>query len=184
MQITQIGSAEGLRTLIRVNAPDAFLYAIAKVQPTEPPALKAAIVRAFKEIAISLAETVGPPQWGIETKNFDPRNDAKITLDYIFQVSNYILLSGGCAYASVAAWARHLPTSSRRLKSSEHNLCRPTSSLCCTNTRTPHCGGGMASAVRKNERNQREAWLGEAWSGKLTEQTRGMGYTVPYLRLV
>ncbi|OCH93874.1 ARM repeat-containing protein [Obba rivulosa] len=79
------GGSAALRTLMRVNAPDAFLFAISRIRSTEPPALKAAITRAFRAMAAALADTVGPSQWGLRTNNFDMRNDAKITLDYIFQ---------------------------------------------------------------------------------------------------
>lgn len=78
------GSSDALRTLLRCNAHQAFLYAISLFRPTEPPKLKAAFARALRVLASTIAEEVGPSQWGLRTSS-EIRVEAKAALDYLFQ---------------------------------------------------------------------------------------------------
>ncbi|KAH9930763.1 ARM repeat-containing protein [Fomitopsis serialis] len=81
------GSSDALRTLLRFNAHQAFLYAISVFQPTEPPRLKAAFARALRALAVAIADAVGPSQWGLRNDApVDVRNEARMALDYLFQV--------------------------------------------------------------------------------------------------
>jgi hypothetical protein len=80
------GSPEALRSLLHANAHQAFLYAISRFDPSEPTATKAAFARALRAIAVACAELVGPSQWGLRDDSSPVREDAKLALDYFFQV--------------------------------------------------------------------------------------------------
>lgn len=82
-----VGSSDALRTLLRYNAHQAFLYAISVFQPAESPRLKAAFARALRALAVAVADAVGPSQWGLRNDAPpDVRNEARMALDYLFQV--------------------------------------------------------------------------------------------------
>ena len=81
-----LGSPDALRTLLRLNAPQALLYAISTFPPLESMVLKAALTRALRAIAAATADIVGPSQWGLATSVSDLRAEAKAALDYLFQV--------------------------------------------------------------------------------------------------
>ena len=85
------GSSDALRTLLRVNAHQAFLYAIANFQPSESTSLRAAFARALRALSVAIADVVGPSQWGLRTDSADLRNEAKVALDHMFQVSKTAL---------------------------------------------------------------------------------------------
>lgn len=80
------GSPEALRSLLRTDAPQAFLYAISNFGPTHSVTLKAAFARALRALAVAISETVGPSQWGLRSDTLDIRYDAKVALDSLFQV--------------------------------------------------------------------------------------------------
>jgi armadillo repeat-containing protein 8 len=88
---TLSGSPEALRSLLLSNAHQAFLYAISRFSPSEPPATKAAFSRALRALAVACAELVGPSQWGLRDDSSLVRDDAKLALEYFFQVMR-------CAY--------------------------------------------------------------------------------------
>ncbi|KAI0723864.1 ARM repeat-containing protein [Cerioporus squamosus] len=79
------GSPDALRTLLRLNASQALLYAVSTFQPTDSIPLKAAITRALRALAAAIADTVGPSQWGLSPAVSDLRPEAKAALDYFFQ---------------------------------------------------------------------------------------------------
>lgn len=81
-----LGSPEALRSLLHANAHQAFLYAISRFDSSEPAATKAAFARALRAIAVACAELVGPSQWGLRDDSSPVREDAKLALDYFFQV--------------------------------------------------------------------------------------------------
>lgn len=80
------GSDAALLSLLRANAPRAFLYAIAHFQPTDPPALRAAFIRALRALAVSVADLVGPSQAGLGAEGSVAEHDAKDALEALFQV--------------------------------------------------------------------------------------------------
>lgn len=75
-----------LGTLLRCDAPRAFLYAISKLTPAEPVALRAAFARGLRALAIAIADTVGPSQWGLREERSAIKSDAEAALDYLFEV--------------------------------------------------------------------------------------------------
>ncbi|PIL24324.1 hypothetical protein GSI_14077 [Ganoderma sinense ZZ0214-1] len=79
------GSPDALRTLLRLNTPQALLYAISTFPPSESATLKAALARALRAVAAAIADVVGPSQWGLATSVSDVRAEAKAALDYLFQ---------------------------------------------------------------------------------------------------
>jgi len=80
------GSPEALRSLLHANAHQAFLYAISRLDPSESTAVKAAFARALRAMAVACAELVGPSQWGLRDDSSPVREDAKLALEYFFQV--------------------------------------------------------------------------------------------------
>ncbi|KAM5532328.1 hypothetical protein V8D89_014007 [Ganoderma adspersum] len=79
------GSPDALQTLLRLNTPQALLYAISTFPTSESAALKAALARALRAVAAAIADVVGPSQWGLATSVSDLRAEAKAALDYLFQ---------------------------------------------------------------------------------------------------
>ena len=90
-----------MRSLLRYNAHQAFPYAISFFQPTESPRLKAAFARALRAFVVAVADVVGPSQCGLRNDApSDVRNEAKMALDYLFQVRFAMLLSRTAPQAS------------------------------------------------------------------------------------
>ncbi|KAJ7747843.1 ARM repeat-containing protein [Mycena metata] len=80
-----LGSEAVLGTLLRFEAPRAFLYAISKFVPEDTATLRSAFARGFRALAIAVADTVGPSQWGLREERSSIKNDAEAALDYLFQ---------------------------------------------------------------------------------------------------
>ncbi|KAG5636721.1 hypothetical protein H0H81_007088 [Sphagnurus paluster] len=80
------GSDEALLSLLHANAPRAFLYAIAHFQPEDPPRLRAAFTRALRALTVSIADVVGPSQYGLGPESSVAENDAKEALEFLFHV--------------------------------------------------------------------------------------------------
>ncbi|KAJ6562233.1 armadillo-type protein [Mycena capillaripes] len=79
------GSEAVLGTLLRCDAPRAFLYAISKFGPDDKASLRPAFARGLRALAIAIADTVGPSQWGLRDERSTIKNDAEAALDYLFQ---------------------------------------------------------------------------------------------------
>ncbi|CDO73638.1 hypothetical protein BN946_scf185014.g108 [Trametes cinnabarina] len=79
------GSPDALRTLLRLDALQALLYAISTLPPSEQSSLKAALTRSLRALAAAIADAVGPSQWGLSPTVSDARPEAKVALDYLFQ---------------------------------------------------------------------------------------------------
>ncbi|KAI0748470.1 ARM repeat-containing protein [Daedaleopsis nitida] len=79
------GSPDALRTLLRLNASHALLYAVSTFQPSDSASLRAAITRALRALAAAIAEAVGPSLWGLSATVSDLRPEAKGALEYFFQ---------------------------------------------------------------------------------------------------
>ncbi|KAJ7080182.1 armadillo-type protein [Mycena belliarum] len=82
------GSEAVLGTLLRCDAPRAFLYAISKLSPEDPAILRAAFARGLRALAIAIADTVGPSLWGLRDERSTIKNDAEAALDSIFQIES------------------------------------------------------------------------------------------------
>jgi armadillo repeat-containing protein 8 len=93
LRLLSSGSPEALRSLLLSNAHQAFLYAISRFSPSEPPATKAAFSRALRALAVACAELVGPSQWGLRDDSSLVRDDAKLALEYLFQVMRCVYWS-------------------------------------------------------------------------------------------
>ncbi|OJT08728.1 Armadillo repeat-containing protein 8, partial [Trametes pubescens] len=79
------GSPDALKTLLRLDALQALIYAVSTFQPSDRPVLKAAVTRALRALAAAIADAVGPSQWGLSPSVSDVRAEAKVALDYLFQ---------------------------------------------------------------------------------------------------
>ncbi|KAH9945789.1 ARM repeat-containing protein [Epithele typhae] len=79
------GSPDAFRTLLRVNALQALLYAVSAFGPSDSAALRGALARALRALSCAIADVVGPSQWGIAPSVSDMRAEAKAAVDYLFQ---------------------------------------------------------------------------------------------------
>ncbi|KAJ7904209.1 ARM repeat-containing protein [Mycena leptocephala] len=82
------GSEQVLGTLLRCDAPRAFLYAISKFGPDDTASLRSAVARGLRALAMAIADTVGPSQWGLREERATIKNDAEAALDYLFQAES------------------------------------------------------------------------------------------------
>ncbi|KAF8209205.1 ARM repeat-containing protein [Mycena galopus ATCC 62051] len=82
------GSEAVLGTLLRCDAPRAFLYAISKFGPDDTAALRSAFARGLRALAIAIADTVGPSQWGLREERAAIKNDAEAALEYLFEAES------------------------------------------------------------------------------------------------
>lgn len=78
---------EGLGSLLRANAHQAFLYALSNFAPGESIAFKAAFTRGLRVLAVAFAECVGPSQWGLKPESSQVRHEAKFALETLFKVT-------------------------------------------------------------------------------------------------
>jgi hypothetical protein len=78
---------EGLASLLRANAHQAFLYALSNFNPEESITFKAAFARGLRVLAVAFAECVGPSQWGLKPESSQVRHEAKFALETLFKVS-------------------------------------------------------------------------------------------------
>ena len=90
---TASGVHEGLGSLLRANAHQAFLYALSNFTPEESIAFKAAFTRGLRVLAVAFAECVGPSQWGLKPESSQVRHEAKFALETLFKVLFIVTLS-------------------------------------------------------------------------------------------
>ncbi|EPQ57852.1 ARM repeat-containing protein [Gloeophyllum trabeum ATCC 11539] len=79
------GPEAALKNLLRFQAHQAFVCAVSNLQPTDSPALKAALARGLRVLGSSIADVVGPSMWGIRAEKSEARGEAKVALEYLFQ---------------------------------------------------------------------------------------------------
>ncbi|KAJ7164100.1 ARM repeat-containing protein [Mycena filopes] len=79
------GSEAVLGTLLRCDAPRAFLYAVSKFGEDDTAALRSAFARGLRALAVAVADTVGPSQWGLREERTSIKNEAEAALDFFFQ---------------------------------------------------------------------------------------------------
>ncbi|KDQ10170.1 hypothetical protein BOTBODRAFT_178365 [Botryobasidium botryosum FD-172 SS1] len=75
-----------LNYLLADGAHQALLHALQRLQPSDSDALKCALARAFKYVAVAIADTVGPPLWGLGPQRIEGEamNEARRVLEEIF----------------------------------------------------------------------------------------------------
>ncbi|KAF8994098.1 hypothetical protein BDQ17DRAFT_1412659 [Cyathus striatus] len=59
------GTDDSLVSLLRARTHQALIYALAHIQPTDPPALALALARALRAVMCATADVLGPPLWGL-----------------------------------------------------------------------------------------------------------------------
>ncbi|EIW84663.1 ARM repeat-containing protein [Coniophora puteana RWD-64-598 SS2] len=77
------GSEDALRSLLRANAPRAFLKALADLEPGDSTTLKSALARGLRVLSSSVAVVVGPSQVGMTTWSSDIRAESEVALNYL-----------------------------------------------------------------------------------------------------
>lgn len=86
------GSQEALGTLLRANALQAYLFALSGLIPTDSTTTKSAFARGLRVLAMAVADTIGPSQWGLKQDTCSVRQEAKFALEYLFKVTRLFLL--------------------------------------------------------------------------------------------
>ena len=190
-----LGSPQALRSLLHANAHQAFLYAISRFDPSEPTATKAAFARALRAIATACAELVGPSQWGIRDDSSPVREEAKLALDYFFQVITLrhpAFRSSWVTNNSVARSPRYIPPTPHGYLDAGQHIYR--AAPCCGTSRTESsyccCGMGFSGRTRtrsfsrpaplgtprgNSARALRWWWVGRASSHDTATQPRCQG---------
>jgi hypothetical protein len=146
-----LGSPQALRSLLHANAHQAFLYAISRFDPSEPTATKAAFARALRAIAAACAELVGPSQWGLRDDSSPVREEAKLALDYFFQVialRNPASRSSRLTNNSVARSSRCVPPSPHGYLGAGRNIYRAAPCCGTSRTKSSYCCCGMGPSGR------------------------------------
>jgi hypothetical protein len=148
-----LGSPQALRSLLHANAHQAFLYAISRFDASESTATKAAFARALRAIAAACAELVGPSQWGLRDDSSPVREEAKLVLDYFFQVITLrhpAFRSSRVTNNSVARSSRCVPPSPYGYLDAGRHIYR--AAPCCGTPRTESsyfcCGMGPSGRTR------------------------------------
>ncbi|KAF8999487.1 armadillo-type protein [Cyathus striatus] len=59
------GTDDSLVSLLRASTHQALIFALAHIQPTDPPALAVALARALRAVMCAGADILGPPLWGL-----------------------------------------------------------------------------------------------------------------------
>ena len=89
-----VGPKVVLRGLVSSSAIEALLSAVAMLGSDKSSALQLSLLRALRSLGSALAETVGPPLWGLEDDLSDLRQEAGAAIDYLFQVIKHLLVWG------------------------------------------------------------------------------------------
>ena len=164
------GSQEALRSLLRADALQAFLYAISNFRPNDSMALKAAFARALRALAVAISDAVGPSVWGLRSGKSDVRYEAMTALDCLFQVRT----NTPCVYIDaerirVAGILGYLPPAPHRCLHANEHIHRPTPSFCHPNSGTQINRRRLASFSWSDKRSERQEGMGETrynqWEG-------------------
>ncbi|KAG5733545.1 hypothetical protein E4T56_gene17152, partial [Termitomyces sp. T112] len=78
------GSDDALLALLRAHAHHALLYALANFAKNDLPPLRAAFARALRALAASVADAVGPSQWGLGPTSTVAEHHAQDALEFLF----------------------------------------------------------------------------------------------------
>lgn len=83
------GSQLALSTLLRLNTAEVLVGSIAQFDPaSDPLTLKSAYARALRALIASVADVVGPSEYGLRPEyNSELRGRAREVLDLLFSVS-------------------------------------------------------------------------------------------------
>ena len=81
-----IGSEAALASLLRANAIQATIRALANSQSLVATPLKSALARALRVLASAIIEVTGPTLGPIRIYSAQFRSEAKIALNYLFEV--------------------------------------------------------------------------------------------------
>ncbi|KAF6760995.1 hypothetical protein DFP72DRAFT_1042425 [Ephemerocybe angulata] len=79
------GSESALETLLRLQTPRILIFALSQFTPTDPLPLRSAYARALRAIVASVAEIVGPSEYGLRPETTGPMQiETKEALGLIF----------------------------------------------------------------------------------------------------
>ena len=81
-----IGSEAALASLLRAHALQAIVRALSGPQSLSVASLKSALARALRVLASAVVEVAGPTLGPIRTHSAQFRSEAKIALNYLFEV--------------------------------------------------------------------------------------------------
>ena len=82
------GSDTTLVSLLRANAHQEIIRALANQYALGVPTLKSALARGLRVLAGAIADVVGPSYGPMRTHTPELRAEAKVALDYLFEVGH------------------------------------------------------------------------------------------------
>jgi hypothetical protein len=91
-----------LESLLECRAHQTILYALAHHQSSDPTTFCTALARAFKTLASSIADVVGPSDAGLQPDPISPKTAAHAALDYFFEVSLFAFCHASRPFHSLA----------------------------------------------------------------------------------
>ncbi|KAF6748764.1 hypothetical protein DFP72DRAFT_915421 [Ephemerocybe angulata] len=81
------GSESALDTLLRLQTPRILIFALSQFTPTDPLPLRSAYARALRAVVASVAEIVGPSEYGLRPEPTGPMQiETKAALELIFAI--------------------------------------------------------------------------------------------------
>jgi hypothetical protein len=187
-----IGSDESLSRLIQIRAHEAVIYALRGTTATLHLPLTSsgssaghrgfnltllvALTRAIRTLALSIADAVCEPMWGLGKENIQLRKEARPALQYLFRVSCTHIPSECSTMATkptdrVSRCIHSFVVSSPEFViHANHHLYCASPCRCHTNTSATGSGRVMVAARGPNSRDQGQERLGETgrrdWSAR------------------
>ncbi|KAF6750708.1 ARM repeat-containing protein [Ephemerocybe angulata] len=87
------GSESALETLLRLQTPRILIFALSQFTPTDPLPLRSAYARALRAIVASVAEILGPSEYGLRPETTGPMQiETKEALSLIFAIETLDIL--------------------------------------------------------------------------------------------
>ena len=79
-----------IKGILDANAHQAILYALSRLDASTTSALRAAYATALRVLASACADLVGSSQWNVREHDSLYREDAKLVLDYLYQMRSCV----------------------------------------------------------------------------------------------
>ncbi|KAF6745225.1 hypothetical protein DFP72DRAFT_1077675 [Ephemerocybe angulata] len=128
------GSESALEMLLRLQTPRILIFALSQFTPTDPLPLRTALARVLRDIVASVAEIVGPREYGLRPETTGPMQmETKEALGLIFAIETLDIV---------------LPL----LLSPSPQLATPIVQLLASPTRSAHHRATLSSYLRPIER--------------------------------
>lgn len=135
------GSEAALASLLRANALQAIVYALSSTQALLIISFRSALARALRVLASAIIEVTGPTLAPIRTYSTQFRSEAKIALNYLFEVrcSLWVHDAYRQILLSLVRLLRGVPASFGRFFNAGFSSHCPTHWSCSSHGRSQNC---------------------------------------------